>query len=172
MLPVSAQIARLCGLAAVLSALLGAVRGVPKIGVAGPSGTATGVCEAPVESAATGVRYISAAEARALVGDAGVAFVDCRPRDEFEAGHVAGSVHVEGEHGTVPEATLERVRAAQTVVTYCDAREECERSLRIANLLAAAGASDVRVLEGGMPAWLSEGLPAESGACRDCEGQP
>jgi rhodanese-related sulfurtransferase len=172
MVPVSAQIVRLCVLAATLSGLLGVVRGIPKIGAAGAGGAATGVCEAPVESAATGVRFISAAEARALVGDSGVAFVDCRPRGEFEAGHVAGSVHVEAELGTLPAATLERVRAAQTVVTYCDAREECERSLRIANLIAAAGAQDVRVLEGGMPAWLSEGLPAESGACRDCEGQP
>jgi rhodanese-related sulfurtransferase len=173
MAPVLAQISRLCALAALLSALLVALRGVPKIGAVGGAGDGpTGVCEAPVESAAAGVRFINANDARALVGSAEVAFVDCRPRGEFEAGHVAGSVHVEAEQGTLPEATLERVRTAQTVVTYCDAREECARSLRIANLLAAAGARDVRVLEGGMPAWLSEGLPAESGACRDCEGQP
>ena len=37
-----------------------------------------------------------------------------------------------------------------------------------AMLLAEDGAHDVRVLRGGIPEWLSNDYPAESGPCRVC----
>jgi rhodanese-related sulfurtransferase len=154
-----------------LSALLVAARGVPQFGAQGAIAGASGACVAP-DSGGFDVRYITPDEAHALLGRPSVAFVDCRPRQDFEAGHVAGSVHIEAEASALGPSLLELVRAAGTVVTYCDAQSECERSLRVATLLAQAGASDVRVLEGGMPDWLQRGYPAESGACGQCEGQP
>jgi rhodanese-related sulfurtransferase len=166
-----AQLLRLLLVACGLSAALVAVRGVPQFGVQGASAGAPRACVAP-DSGGFDVRYISPDEAHALLGQPSVAFVDCRPRHEFEAGPVAGSVHIEAEVSALGPSLLELVRAAGTVVTYCDAQSECERSLRVATLLAQAGAPDVRVLEGGMPAWLSEGFPAQSGACEDCEARP
>lgn len=170
---VHAQILRLLAVAAVLSAGLLAARGMPQIRTVGSDPSlAAGACAAPwVEGGPVHVRHISPDEARALLGQPSVAFVDCRPRQEFEAGHVAGSVHVEAEIAALGPRLLELARQAATVVTYCDAQAECERSMRVATLLAQAGASDVRVLEGGMPAWLSEGYPAQSGACTDCEAR-
>jgi len=166
-----AQLLRLLAVTAALSAVMVAARGVPQFRAEAGTAAATGSCVAP-DSGGFDVRYITPEEAHALLGLPSVAFVDCRPLQDFEAGHVAGSVHVEAEAMALGPALLELVRAAGTVVTYCDAQAECERSLRIATLLAQAGAPDVRVLEGGMPAWLSEGFPAQSGACDDCEGHP
>jgi rhodanese-related sulfurtransferase len=132
---------------------------------------ATVACEAPeAEPGAPAVQWISQAAAQALVGDPSVAFVDCRTRTQFEQGHVAGSLHVPvGADGGPSAAALDALRAATTVVTYCDAGGTCERSARMATLLTRAGLRDVRVLEGGMPAWLASGLPAESGTCRLCQ---
>ena len=166
-----AQLLRLLAVAFVVSAGLAAVRGMPQFRAGSGSASAeTGACVAP-DSGGFHVQYISPGEAHALLGQPSVAFVDCRPLQDFEAGHVAGSVHVEAEASALGPTLLELARAAGTVVTYCDAQSECERSLRVATLLAQAGASDVRVLEGGMPAWLSEGFPAQSGSCQDCESQ-
>jgi rhodanese-related sulfurtransferase len=119
-----------------------------------------------------GVRWVSQAEALGLVGNPSVAFVDCRPATEFEAGHVAGSVHVPPEAPTLEPALRSALASANTVVTYCDAAQQCERSLRVAELLRQSGLRDVRVLEGGLPGWLAQGYPAESGACTECAGSP
>jgi rhodanese-related sulfurtransferase len=168
-----AQLLRLLGVSAALAAVLVGIRGVPQFRAAkSDSGAVTGTCAAP-DSGGFHVQYITPEEAHALLGQPSVAFVDCRPRQDFEAGHVAGSVHAEAEASDLAPTLLQLARAAGTVVTYCDAQSECERSLRVATLLAQAGASDVRVLEGGMPAWLSEGFPAQSGSCEECgEGKP
>lgn len=169
MLSVKAQLLRLFAVAFAISAALAAARGLPQFRAGATEGSGqTGACVAP-DSGGFHVRYISPDEAHALLGQPSVAFVDCRPRQDFEAGHVAGSVHVEAEDSALGPTLQELVRAAGTVVTYCDAQAECERSMRVATLLAQAGASDVRVLEGGMPAWLSQGFPAQSGSCEDCE---
>jgi len=114
------------------------------------------------------VRWITQAEARGLVGATGVTFIDCRPLDLFVEGHVSGSLHVPAESGTLAAEVLDNLRGAATVITYCDADTGCERSLRMASLLTAAGLPDVRVLEGGMPEWMRNGYPAESGTCRLC----
>jgi len=172
-LSLKAQLLRLLAVAVALAAVLVGVRGTPQFR-AGKSDAAgaVGACVAP-DTGGFHVRYITPDEAHALLGQPSVAFVDCRPRQDFEAGHVAGSVHAEAEASDLGPTLLELARAAGTVVTYCDAQSECERSLRVATLLAQAGANDVRVLEGGMPAWLSEGFPAQSGTCDECgEGKP
>lgn len=173
MISLPAQLLRLLGVSAALAAVLVGIRGVPQFRAAkSDSGAVTGTCAAP-DSGGFHVQYITPEEAHALLGQPSVAFVDCRPRQDFEAGHVAGSVHAEAEASDLAPTLLQLARAAGTVVTYCDAQSECERSLRVATLLAQAGASDVRVLEGGMPAWLSEGFPAQSGSCEECgEGKP
>jgi rhodanese-related sulfurtransferase len=171
-LSLQAQLLRLLAVAFALAGVLVSVRGMPQFraGTGDPNSEA-GACAAP-DSGGFHVQYITPDEAHALLGQPSVAFVDCRPRQDFEAGHVAGSVHVEAEASALGPTLVELARGAGTVVTYCDAQAECERSLRVATLLAQAGASDVRVLEGGMPAWLSQGFPAQSGACDDCEAHP
>lgn len=159
--------------AAVLGGVvLGLGRGWPEVTAqAAVTGQDVAVCEAAAEPGSPEIRWISQQEARALVGSPRVAFVDCRSsRDLFEAGHIAGSVHVPAEDGTPSKQDIEALRGSSTIITYCDAGSSCERSVRLASIFMQAGLSDVRVLEGGMPVWLANGFPAESGTCRLCDG--
>lgn len=165
------QLLTLCAVATAGSAALFAVRGLPSLPE--PAAEIAGACQAPAPDLGDPqpeVRWIDQQSAHGLVGDPGVAFVDCRAREQFESGHVSGSVHLDMQRGDLPPALLEHLRGAATVITYCEASGgECQRSLDMASRLRAAGLPDVRVLEGGMPAWLDRGYPAQSGTCAECE---
>lgn len=141
------------------------VRGVPAAPSDGPAAT---TCSAPVPEHPT-IQWITQEDARALVDDATVTFVDARPREQFQGGHVAGSLSVPFDHGgAVPPSIVEVLRGARTVIAYCDTSGGCAASSRLAGMLSVAGLHDVRVLEGGMPAWMEHGFPAEAGTCRLC----
>jgi rhodanese-related sulfurtransferase len=171
---IAGQVLRLCAVAAAAAVAIGWVRGLPTLPEPVPASDAVS-CRAPYQDPQIGgdVQWISQADARAMVGVAEVAFVDCRARERFEAGHVSGSVHLELQSGELPPALLDGLASAATVIAYCDADGgQCQRSLEMARLLRASGLQDVRVLEGGLPAWLDRGYPAESGACNHCEATP
>ena len=165
-----AEAVRLLAVALLGTVAIALVRGVPT--PTPPETTAAVACQAPGDAATDDILYISQERARELAQKPGVAFVDCRSEDEFVAGHVSGSLHVEPAVAAPPEPLVAALAGASTVITYCDAAQQCERSLRIASMLRKAGVHDVRVLEGGLPAWIAHGYPAESGACVQCEGSP
>jgi rhodanese-related sulfurtransferase len=166
---IAAQALRLCTVALAATLALALWRGVPR--VARPDPGVASSCSAPAAGFGDpGALWISQDQARSLSGAPGVAFVDCRPEREYEAGHVAGSLHVNGDAPLTE--TLEQLAGAHTVITYCDADQGCARSVQVASKLRHAGVRDVRVLEGGLPDWLRRGYPAESGACGECEGSP
>ena len=138
----------------------GLLRGWPELPP--PRAEATS-CGSPV-AAEPRVAWIRCEEARAFADDASVAFVDARSADEFLAGHVTRAVSAPIEEtGVVGSAVVDSLRGARLVIAYCDTTGSCARSTRLAGLLARAGLPDVRVLEGGMPAWLDNGYPAEAG---------
>jgi rhodanese-related sulfurtransferase len=114
------------------------------------------------------VRWIEQEEARAVVGDPSVVFVDARALDAFVTGHVPDALSMPMDTGAIDPRALPLVLGARTVVAYCDTREDCAGSRRLAGLLAENGVGDVRVLRGGMPLWLSNDYPAESGPCTRC----
>ncbi len=141
---------------------LGAVRGIPK--VAEPENAA--VCAA--EQDGEPVAWIDQDDAHALHQKAlrhqtQVAFVDARSLAAFRAGHVAGALSLPLENGVLPRNLPPALAEAQTVVTYCDTSSQCAASVRLAGLLRTTGVQDVRVLRGGMPAWVNQGYPAEAG---------
>jgi rhodanese-related sulfurtransferase len=148
-----------------IAAALGILRGVPSIEELRADDPAT--CGVPVAQRPE-VQWIDPAEARALVGDTEVTFVDARARQDYEAGHVAGAVSVPIDTGAIDDRSTGLVRGSRVVITYCDTSGECAQSKRLAEVLASAGLPDVRVLRGGMPAWLESEYPAEAGPCRVC----
>ncbi len=87
---------------------------------------------------------------------AGARLVDVREPDEYEAGHVAGAVHI--ALGTVPD----RVEAFHGEAVYVICRSGA-RSMRACELLAQQGVQAINVA-GGIIGWLSSGRPVVTGS--------
>ena len=113
-----------------------------------------------------GASSVTVEEGERLLGQGGVLFVDARDAVRFEAGHVRGALHVSPAAvaaGRLPEPIRQRMSSARGWVVYCDG-EQCRASQRLAALLMSEGATGVRVLVEGWPAWDAAGLPSEKGA--------
>jgi glyoxylase-like metal-dependent hydrolase (beta-lactamase superfamily II)/rhodanese-related sulfurtransferase len=84
--------------------------------------------------------------------------VDVRERDEWESGHLPGSVHRPyHDIGAIPPG----IDPTQPVAAICASGQ---RAAVAASLLARHGARDVvHVVDGGVPAWEREGWPIEAG---------
>lgn len=141
------------------------VRGAPDLDVL-RAGEASS-CSAPV-AARPEVRWIEQEDALDMITDTTVSFVDARPRNVYEAGHVAGALSLPMDTGVLEAGAARLLEGSRVVITYCDTAGECAQSRRLAGLLSETGLADVRILRGGMPAWLENGNPAEAGPCRVC----
>lgn len=158
------QILRICTAALALGVLLLVTRGLPR---AAQARAATHMCSATPSLADNTTRWVEQTEAREMLGKPGVTFVDCRPPDAFQSGHISGALSLPSDR-ELPLAALDVLRSAQTIIAYCDALGGCESSQRLAARLRELGLTDVRILKDGLPAWLHSGYPAESGPCRQC----
>ncbi|HET6983216.1 MAG TPA: rhodanese-like domain-containing protein [Myxococcaceae bacterium] len=123
--------------------------------LAGPS-TETAGTRAP-EISTRALRKELAAK-RALVFDA-------RSPAEFATGHLPGALNVAGKPGLPPSqytsdlAPIEKLvrgNRAQPIILYCNG-VYCGRSRRLADDLLAAGFTDVRRYQLGMPIWRALG---------------
>jgi hydroxyacylglutathione hydrolase len=88
----------------------------------------------------------------------GVQVLDVRERAEWDAGHIAGSVHVpyHDVHG-IPDG----LDGQRPIAVICASGQ---RAAVAASLLQRAGARDViHVVDGGVPAWHGAGWPVEPG---------
>ncbi len=128
---------------------------------------AAGLCEPPQASAAPLPR-IAVAEATSLCEACSAAFVDARSAREYEAGHVAGAIHLPPVGHPDESAALSRLAGASTVVVY-DGEASCALAEGVGRRLVALGFRDVRVLDGAWAAWLAGGGPGSSGACTVCD---
>jgi rhodanese-related sulfurtransferase len=107
---------------------------------------------------------VSLEEARALFLTHGAVFIDARPPETFEDGHIAGALNIFPE--TFDQSSAQMLTAVppdSLVITYCDG-ETCNLSKDLATLLAARGYSHVRVLVNGWSRWQEAGLPTETGS--------
>lgn len=128
----------------------------------------TGTCHAPVPDAPT-IAWLSQTEARILVDDHAVMFVDARSAAVYAEGHISNAISLPYSARETPHPNfVTLLRGARTVVVYCDTTSSCSQSTDLAAQLSHAGLTDVRVLEGGFPAWMDHSFPAEAGACRMC----
>jgi rhodanese-related sulfurtransferase len=96
---------------------------------------------------------LSPARVAELLRD-GAQGVDVREQYERDAGHIAETLHIELDQLTAAAETLERERP---IVFYC---RTGSRSALAAQAFAAAG-FEAHNLDGGLKAWVQDGLPIE-----------
>lgn len=100
-----------------------------------------------------GGKGLSTAEAIQLVNQRQGVWVDVRPDEQFRAGHIA-------QARSLPAAEVEQKASSlpknKPLLLVCETGRD---SNRIAARLRSQGFAEVSVLEGGMRAWSSAGLP-------------
>jgi rhodanese-related sulfurtransferase len=82
--------------------------------------------------------------------------LDVRAPEEFVTGHVPGAVNI--PHDQVA-ARLAEVPKDKDVVLYC---RSGRRAAMAAEVLAANGYTQLKHLEGDMPAWIEKGRPVDT----------
>ena len=137
----------------------GATRWAPPVSAASRE---TGERVAARVAAEDGVSLIDAKDVQAALGrrdEEDVFFLDVRTAEEYAAGHPAGAVWAPG--GQVIQATDEYVGVrAGTIVLTCDG---LVRSVMTASWLLRMGYPRVRVLRGGLAAWVAAGGDVDTG---------
>jgi rhodanese-related sulfurtransferase len=83
-----------------------------------------------------------------------IELVDVRLSEEWEAGHIEGAKHIPLDSLSSRAGEIDR---SKPVVLYC---RSGDRSGGAADALEASG-WEVRSMEGGLVAWVQEGLPLE-----------
>jgi rhodanese-related sulfurtransferase len=106
---------------------------------------------------------ITLAEARRVHANGDATFVDARRRDDYRAGHIAGSISTPLAERAAQLGDLRReLPRTGPLVVYCEAGA-CTSALALSAWLSGNGWRDVRVLSGGYPAWEAAGFPISRG---------
>jgi rhodanese-related sulfurtransferase len=88
-------------------------------------------------------------------------FVDARPLESYEDGHIKGAVSFPvWQFDEYIDGFRDQFTTADTIVTYCSGRT-CDDSHRLAQLLFEEGYTNVVVFIDGYPGWDAEGYPIE-----------
>jgi rhodanese-related sulfurtransferase len=106
---------------------------------------------------------ITVAQAFALY-QKGEIFLDSRRKDEYEAGHVDGSLHLSTEHfgrGATP-VTIGSLDKARPVIVYCGGGA-CDASKNLVIMLQNFGFTRFHIMTDGFPAWQQAGHPVAIG---------
>jgi len=128
---------------------------------------AAATCEAGEAAAAAAPSLISPAAAAGMCGRSDVVVFDARTPARFAEGHVAGAIHLPcGADGRTAADGIGHTTKARTVIVYGDSTAEAQPVAQ--SLLRRDGHLDVRVLDGGFPAWAAAGQACASGACDAC----
>lgn len=97
--------------------------------------------------------------------DDGVLFVDGRPPEEFQGGHIKGAINI--DYKTFKDKSkdekireLKNLKQDLLIVSYCGS-DSCEISIDNAYEIAKAGYSDVKIYLGGYKEWNKLGYPTE-----------
>ncbi len=113
---------------------------------------------------------ISLDEAKELFFSHSALFLDARPKEFYELGHIAGAKNLPYEEfeSKFPEV-MKEVDKGTMIITYCDG-EHCELSRELALALMDKGYMNVYVLENGWTLWKKANLPTEAPNQRSISG--
>lgn len=103
-------------------------------------------------TAAVAPEFISYEDAVQYFTSGAALFVDARHEYDYKLGHIKGAVNVPLQHIDVPTSPLAHLPKDTLIVTYCDGAE-CNSSIELAQKLAAAGFTRVKIFFGGWNEW-------------------
>lgn len=104
---------------------------------------------------------VSLDEASALHSAGLTVFLDARPLEAFESGHIAGARSLPWQDfDSRFSEVMADIPPDASIITYCDG-EACSLSKDLARELANMGYTQVRVLVNGWSVWKNNGLPIE-----------
>jgi rhodanese-related sulfurtransferase len=147
------MILRFSGLAAAALALSFAHAGLV-------SAEGSNIYEATLMEPGAKTGEISTEQLRRMLADGSAIIVDARPRSEFVAGHIPGARVIDAP-SSEQIAAVEQIangNKAAPLVIYCNG-PYCQASRRLAEELVAAGFTNVRRYQLGMPVWRALGGP-------------
>ena len=111
--------------------------------------------EAPL--AVTGATTVSVLEARYLY-EQGAIFVDVRSREDWQAGHIRGAVHLDFRNDFQLLQSITSIKADTPLVLYCESRH-CLRSAYASLVSVLWGYRQVYYFRDGYFAWMLEDYP-------------
>jgi len=95
--------------------------------------------------------------AMAMFGRGDVVFVDARPSQAFEKGHIEKARNIPYSFiDPVGEETLRELKRYKAVIVYCN-RKDAQVSMSMAGELSEDGVAGVTYLEGGFLGWTNAG---------------
>jgi len=105
-------------------------------------------------------------EAKDKLLTGGAIFIDARPRELYQEGHVQGALSLPlAEFDQMIDKVLTDLPDDALIITYCDG-EDCILSAELALRLKEIGYENVRVLFNGWDVWKIHQLPSEAGEPR------
>lgn len=105
---------------------------------------------------------ISREDLKAAIDSGAITVIDALGGMYYEQQHLPGALPLVEADVSAQASTLLPDKSAP-IVTYCS-NAACPNSQNVANLLTAAGYSNVRKYRDGIQDWVEAGLPIESGA--------
>jgi rhodanese-related sulfurtransferase len=108
---------------------------------------------------------VATEELEAILANGGAALLDARPYLEYAISHIPGALNVAPKPGVLPSLYVSDVaeigrllqgNKAAPLVLYCNG-PHCGKSKRLAGELVAAGYSNVRRYQLGIPTWRAAG---------------
>ena len=110
-----------------------------------------------------GYRPITMDQAVALFKQKAALFVDARPLEAFEQGHIQGAIHLDPYQSDAwAEALMEEYPLDQTIIAYCEG-DQCSLSTDLAEKIARLGFEKVFYLKDGWGQWEKRQLPTAQG---------
>ena len=109
---------------------------------------------------------VSTAELYQILADGSAIVLDSRKRSEYVAGHIAGAQNVAPPEGSPANAYVEAVTKlvggdkAKALVLYCNG-QFCQASRTVSDQLVAAGFTNIRRYQLGIPMWRALNGPIE-----------
>ena len=105
---------------------------------------------------------ISLQEARALFFSGKAVFLDARPTEFYNLGHIRGAINLPYEEfDELFPTVMRRINHDSTIITYCDG-EGCQLSKKLALTLKENGYTNVKILENGWTTWKEADLPTDT----------